>query len=806
MENSRLFLRKVLLALCSLSVLAACTVRTAGFDAWQMRDADGKSNTATIPCTVAGALLEQGVQPEKSMFDTPWTFTTSFRTQRGMYHILRFHSLGYSADIFLNGICIASADTTVGPFRIREYDVTPLLKRTNTLEVKVFKAPAQALNHGWVDWNPRPEDESMGITGPVELITTPDVEIRDVFVKPEVDPDNLHEASISIFTILVNRSDLPIQRELRFSLEDGSFGQPVSLAPQETRTILTTHAVANPRIWWSREMGSPELYHLDAVFGTQKKRVRFGLRSITSRIDEYGHRLYSLNGRDLLLKGAGWTDDRYMRDTHERISRQVEYVADMGLNCIRFENVWGKDDHVYDMCDSLGILALVGWSCQWEWPAYCGYPSVRRHGCINSPETEELAVNYFHDQVIRLRNHPAVIGWLTGSDMMPNPELEKKYLELYGELDYRPYQCSASGLVSTISGPSGAKMMGPYEYVCPDYWYLDTTHGGNYGFNTETSSGMNLPQLESLKRMLPEEDLWPVGESWNKVCTSAAEYFNSPNPALGAVRGSFGEPENLDSFVKRYHFLDYDATRSMFEAFRCGVPKTTGIVQWMLSSACPSVYWQLYDWYLVPTAAYYGTKKACAPLQLVYNYKEKAVYGVNDALPESTLTAVLRVYDTASRLVLEKRQPVKLRPRQPVKVFEGIEGPSFVDLRLVGEEGEEIASNFYCLPEGAAVYAWDKADWWGLPIDAYPSFAFLKNLPRPELSQEINRTENGWEVTLFNPSDRISFQIILKAYSRDGNLAPGVIWTDNFLSILPGETVTVRCFTDEDVSIRIEQW
>ena len=37
----------------------------------------------------------------------------------------------------------------------------------------------------------------------------------------------------------------------------------------------------------------------------------------------------------------------------------------MNLNTIRFENIWGKDDTVYELCDRMGILALVGWSCQW---------------------------------------------------------------------------------------------------------------------------------------------------------------------------------------------------------------------------------------------------------------------------------------------------------------------------------------------------------------------------------------------------------------------------------------------------------
>ena len=803
--------------LWSLLVLAVACTAGNDFSAWTLQSAaGGKPYSVSVPCTVAGALLEAGDSLDGALFDTCWVYTTQFRTVRGRHHILRFNSLNYSADVQVNGQCIASADTTLGTFVVREFDVTPLLQRNNVLEVRVYKAPGQALNHGWVDWNPKPEDASMGIIGPVELIRTADVQVQDVFVRPEVDPEDLSHAAFTVTTALINRSGKPVEGVLKGSYEEGSFELPVSLAAGASQVLHHREEVASPRIWWSREMGSPELYHLRMSFCrngrvSHARKVRFGLRSITSEIDSFGHRLYSLNGRPLLLKAAGWTDDRYLRDTHESMDRQLAFVADMGLNCIRFENIWGKDDYVYDLSDSLGILNLVGWSCQWEWPNHCGYPSVGRYGCINTPETQQLALRYFHDQVIRLRNHPAVIGWLTGSDMIPNPELEAGYLELYKQLDYRPYQCSASGLTSSLSGPSGAKMLGPYEYVGPDYWYRDTARGGNYGFNTETSIGMNVPQLESFRRMLPEDQLWPAGKQWRVICTRGAAVFNSPEPALNAVRGAFGEPRDLADFVQKYHALDYDATRSMFEAFRCAVPRTTGIVQWMLNSACPSLYWQLYDCYQVPTAAYYGTKKACAPVQLVYNYAEKSVYGVDDAVPAAAYTAVLRLYDTASKLMREERQAVTLAPREPQKLFENVAGPAFLDLQLLDAAGALVARNFYCLPEGETDYAWNKADWWGLPINAYASLAFVDRLPAVEVEMCCTPTGSGWEVQLHNPSEHISFQNILKAFTADGLLAPGVIWSDNFVSLLPGETLSLQCLlppglTSSDVTIGLDGW
>ncbi len=208
MKQSLLFASLLLLFGCSAGSAAGPLTQ------WTLsRDGDKQSFEVTVPCTVAGALNEAGYFGEnilegdryasldKSIFDTPWTFVTRFAAQKGMKHVLRFNSLGYSADIVLNGKTLASADTTVGPFCVREFDITPIARGRNTLKVTVHKAPKQSLNHGWVDWNPHPLDETMGILGDVTLISTPDVQVQDVFVHPLVDPEDLSKATLRVVTL-----------------------------------------------------------------------------------------------------------------------------------------------------------------------------------------------------------------------------------------------------------------------------------------------------------------------------------------------------------------------------------------------------------------------------------------------------------------------------------------------------------------------------------------------------------------------------------------------------------------------------
>ena len=791
-------------------------------DGWTLKSAAVPQQfTASVPSTVAGTLYEAGYfggnllearnyeKVDKAVFDDTWTYSTTFagKPGRGQHAELVFDGLDYYADIFLNGKQIASSDTTAGVFIRRAYDVTKLLKNRNKLEVKLRRAQDGDLNHGYVDWNPRPLDESMGIVRPVTLHTTGAVSVEDVYVIPDLDVETFASADLTVRVTLCNKEDKPVSATIELDLKDltkeeGFFDiVNVALGAGETKEFTLTPKEAqnlhldNPSVWWSWDLGEPNLYGLNVKVRaddvvSDAKDVTFGIRKIESRLTGDNYRQFTLNGKDILLKGAGWTDDIFMLDTPESIERQVRYVMDMNLNLIRFENIWGKDDTVYDLCDRLGVLALVGWSCQWEWENYCGLPEVSHFGCINGKEVEDLAVRYFQDQVVRLHNHPAVIAWLTGSDRIPNPGLEERYLKIFEKEDYRSYVCSAKNMKS-LAGWSGTKMEGPYEYVGADYWYKDTEAGGAFGWNTETGIGANLPQLESLKKMIPEESLWPLSDVWDYHCTASSSDMNSTKVLQEVVNGLYGGFDSLEDFVRKAHAVDYDGTRAMFEAFRVRVPKSTGIVQWMLNSAWPSLYWQLYDYYGIPTAGYYGTKKACEPVQLLFDYGTRKVYAVNESAAPRTFTATLKVYDAASKLIGQETKPVTVGYRDVVPVFDlkRFDGkPHFVALALTDGE-TPVADNFYVLPAKDNEYVWKDTNWYITPISRYADLSFaFKQAPA-----EVEMTVDGDKVTLTNKSGVIAYQNVLKAKDAAGNLVAPAYWSDNFFPLLPGETKTVTC-------------
>lgn len=826
-------MKKALNLIMAAGMLCACagpvSLENGGefvLDSWTLNQEGSLQHyNVEVPSTVAGVLFDQGLlgedlfeglnyyQADKSIFDEAWIYKTQFNMDvvEGQNYELVFNGLNYYADITLNDVCIATSDTTYGVFIKRQYDVTNLLKDVNNLEVKIRRAQWGDLNIGFVDWNPRPLDESMGITQTVKLCAAGPVSVQDVFVIPSLDVEKFAEADLEVRVTLKNNLAEAFSGNIVLDLQDnGTCSVPVELAAGEEKIVAITPEqaanlhVENPRVWWTYDLGTPELYALNVTVEadgvtSDRKDVTFGIRTIESRLTKDDYRQFTLNGKDIIIKGAGWTDDIFLRDTPEQLERQVKYVMDMNMNTIRFENIWGKDDTIYDLCDRYGVLALVGWSCQWEWENYCGLPEVEHVGCIIQPKEINLAARYFEDQVIRLHNHPAVFAWMTGSDCVPVYELEKRYLEIFAKYDYRPYISSAKNLKSELTGWSGSKMAGPYEYVGPDYWYLDTMNGGAFGFNTETGVGANLPQAESLKKFIPEDQLWPASEAWDKHCTTSGSAMNTVTVLTNTINGQYGEATGFNDYVRKAHAVDYDATRAMFEAFRVNTPLTTGIVQWMLNSAWPSLYWQLYDFYGVPVASYYGTKKACEPVQLIYNYKDSQIYLVNEGNMVADVTVSVKVYDDASNLLLEDVKTLATSYRNTVKAFDmkPFDGrPHFIALEIRDAEGKFIADNFYCIAAQRNEYDWDEYTWYDTPITSYSDLRFAFAQPEAEVTMETSYADGVYTVVLKNNSPVISYMNILKAKDAKGNLLVPAYWSDNFFPLLPGQEKTITCRTE----------
>jgi exo-1,4-beta-D-glucosaminidase len=665
-----------------------------------------------------------------------------------------------------------------------------------------------------VDWTPRPPDRNMGLFRGVSLRFYGPVSIEQPFVKSHINPDNLREAELTIESRIVNHSDKEMTAVVQAVIEEITLEQKVELQPLEEKILVWTPErfsalkLTDARLWWPHTMGNPELYRLQMECKVNSEVSdnifqKFGIREVSDYINENGSRMYTINGRDIQIRSGGWTDDLLLREKAENVKAQVLYTKLMNLNCIRLEGVWGASQTLYDLCDKHGILLMVGWSCQWEWDGYLG-KECDQFGGIKTPEDMKLVNHYLEDQVLWLRHHPSIFVWVMGSDMLPRPALEKMYLKNLEVNDpTRPVLMACSTCDSEVTGPTGVKMNGPYDYVSPNYWYLDTQHGGAWGFNTETGPGPQIPPLESLQKMFPEDKLWPVNEIWDYH--SGRNQFNTIENYHQALNERYGPSENIEEFVQKAQLANYEAIRAMFEAFAVNKAKAGGIVQWMLNAAWPKLYWQLYDYYLMPNGAFFGTQSALKSLNIIYNYGDQDIYVSNDHYePFDNLVARIRYLDGNSKVIFEKEVPFSIdsytsRKIIEMPVFDDLTPVYFADLRIRSAEGTELSNNFYWLSVKKDIPDFENSRWYVTPLKQFADFTGLSTMPKADIESDFVVEKQGnqtvCKVSLKNISEKLAFFIELKVKGRESNeLILPAFWSENYVSILPGEEkeLTVR--------------
>ncbi|MBI5010426.1 MAG: glycoside hydrolase family 2 [Bacteroidia bacterium] len=783
----------------------------------------------TVPSTVMAALIANGEyadvfmgdninRVDTSRFRVSWWYRTLFNVEDADKNTeLIFEGINYRANIWLNGSKVASADTLFGGFRIFKINISEFtVSGENILAVEVFHPKPDEPTIGFVDWAPMSPDRLMGLWRPVKVKTSGETALDNIFVYSKIDKKEFKSAELFVSAEAVNNTSGKIKSVVKGKIENITFQKKISLEPNERKQIIFTPSdfpqlkIENPRIWWTHDMGKPELYEVtlnieNSGIVSCSERTRFGIREVEDYFNAGGHRGYKLNGVEVLIKGGGWVDGMFLNDSEEKVKAQMEYAKHANMNTIRLEGFWGNSERFYELADELGLLLMAGWSCQWEWAGYLAKPEEETFMSIRTPEDIMLILNYTRDHINWLRNHPSIFVWVMGSDKLPRPELEEQYNKLFSELDpSRPQLMSCKSQNSSISGKTAVKMNGPYDYVSPNYWYIDKENGGAFGFNTETGPGPQVPSLEVVKTMIPENKLWPVNEMWSFHCGRGA--FKTLDRYITAFNKRYGKQTNAEDFTFKSQASNLEAMRAMFEAFAINRSNTTGIIQWMYNSAWPKLIWQFWDYNLLPNGSFYGARNGARNLNLAYNYGDNSVYAVNLKPGDiSNLRADIKIYNVSGKLIGEKQESVSLQANSSKMVYtlpQDIKYTKvyFLKLQLSDDANNIIADNFYWLSTKPDVPDFKNTTWFYTPMAEYADFTDLDKLPDVKLETEnsITNVNDQYEVTvkLNNPGENIAFLIELRIEGeKSGKSLVPIIWDDNYVSLVPGESKEIRaCF------------
>jgi exo-1,4-beta-D-glucosaminidase len=796
-------------------------------------------SAATVPSTVLGALVADGVYNDVmtgmnlrsvpgttypigtdylsipvtggSPFAPGWWFRTEFATPSAAAVTLHFEGISYRADLFLNGRSIATSSEVLGTFRRWDFDVTKYLVQggSNTLAVLVTAQEPNHLGLDFLDWNPAPADRLMGLIRDVYLVQHAGVEIRDPFVATHL---NGGAAALTVGADLHNGSPAPVQGTLRGTIDSTiAFQKDITLNPGDTTSVSFDPAtfpqlnVASPRLWWPAKLGAQALYTLDLQFVvggkvSHEQTIPFGIREVTSTLTPDGWRLFSINGKRILVRGGGYTPDMLYRQDPARQLAELQYVLDLNLNAVRLEGKFENENFFY-LADQLGILVMPGLMCCDYWQNSANWVAG------DFP----IASSSVLDQARRLRKHPSVLTFLYGSDVPPVAQAEQGYLSALQQASWpNPMQAGASeSPPMPISGPTGYKMRGPYDYVPPIYWYADTAHGGAFGFATEIGPGAAPPPVESLQAMVGAGHMWPIDSVWN-YHAGARSPFTDVNYFTNALTKRYGPAGGVDDYATKAQLMAYESHRAMFEAYaRNKYASATGVIQWMLNNAWPGMIWHLYDYYLRPGGSYFGAKKGNEYLHVQYSYDDQSIWVVNHYYQDHRgLKATATLFDIHSAQKFTQSAQIDALADTSVKT--GIVVPvsaqssavSFLDLELTDSAGKPVSSNFYWLtPTPDVMGPTDpSSDWYVTPIATYSDFRALAGQPQVTLTGSASTQQGGAQstttVTLHNASPNIAFFTRLQVVGTSGQEVLPVRWDDNYVSIPPGGSKTLAAQYD----------
>ncbi len=795
---------------------------------------------AVVPGTVLNSLVYNGVYPEPYFglnnkltsglipdisvvgrdFYTYW-----FRTEFDAVPVakderiwMQVDGVNYRAEFWMNGkmVCFVS-----GMFNQQFVDVTDYVSRngSNVLAVKVYPidepgGPRKGTSKSWgaagefrnggngeigknvsmlmtVGWDftflDGIRDRNTGIWRDIRFFRSGKVMLNHPFVKSDL--NDSYDSSAQTVSVEVRNPGFGTQKVKVTGeiLGEGiTFSKDVTVLRGLTETVEFTPSdfpqlvIDNPRLWWPVNKGKPEMY--TAVLKAEQNgkvqdsiTVRFGIREITSDTDTPDKsRRFRVNGKPIFIKGTNWIPENMLRNSDERTYAELRYSAQSGVNLIR---QWGggitESDRFYDLCDSLGIMV---WTEFWM------------TGDTKHPVDRGLYLQNVESTVKRIRNHPSLAYYVCSNESTEMSGIKDLIMDLDGT---RGYQMQ--------SECAGVHDGSPYKTVNPMRHYENTAsdRGSRVdGFNPEYGAPC-LPTVECLREMMPEEDLWPVNkEVWDY---SDGNGFHQMSTLYVDLVNMYGESDSIDEFAMKAQFVGAMNYKSIWEVwnynkFGYGDRWTSGFLYWYHNSAVRQVCGRMWDWSLEPTAALYAAANACEPLHPQFDYLKNTVSVVNDYYRSfKGYKVIAEVWDIDSRKVWSKSAVVDLPEDGVVNdVFvidfpEDISPVHFIRLSLLDENGSQVGSNFYWRSDD--VYEGKKT----LTGPTTSGFETISDLDRTRVSvAKMNvRTDeraNYIDLTLKNSRKAISFFTQIQWLDSEGKPVRPSYYTDNFFSMMPGET------------------
>ena len=344
----------------------------------------------------------------------------------------------------------------------------------------------------------------------------------------------------------------------------------------------------SPKLWWPNGLGEQQLYRLRS--GSSEWRVGF------RRIEFTPPGGLVVNDVAVPVRGWNWVplDALYGVPRPRKLAHLLNLAARANVNLLR---VWGggliETPEFYDLCDRLGLLV---------WQEF----SMSSSGSENEPAEDAdfvaLMAKEARANVPRLRHHASLCVWCGGNELARDGKPLDDSAPVLGALQDVVRELDP-GRVWVPTSPAGeGDVHGPWEHQGlrrhnPHYdagtWSLQSEFG---------AEGMT--NRRSLEALVDEQHRWPADRS-NPVYEHLGAWWN--NSAL--VQDAFGgRIADVDTMRRASQQLQYDGLRYAVEANRL---RGSGVIPWQFNEPFPNAWCtSVVDHHGDPKPAYYGVARA----------------------------------------------------------------------------------------------------------------------------------------------------------------------------------------------------
>lgn len=596
-----------------------------------------------------------------------WWYERSFDapSQRKNVYLV-FEGVDCLAEYYLNGIKIGESDNMLIP---HEFCIDGALSDgENTLTVHIRSAVLDACNKDYnlkllysdmitdarfirkpahsYGWDIMPRAVTAGLWRDVRLEARDDIYFTETFVDTE--ESRLYYTLNCDVRMLENAE---IELVGACGSDSSFYGRSRCKKPFGRMNF----DIINPKLWFPYGYGEPNVYdgkvriyvNGDLVHETD---ISFGIRDvILERRDaigsDDGQFRFLINGVEIMCRGSNWVplDAFHSRDA-ERYERALALVKDIGCNILR---CWGGgvyEDHAfYDFCDRNGIMVWQDFAM----------------ACVPYPESDEFKHKIEKEAtaiIRRLRSHPSIILWAGDNEVdacnqnryIPhNNSLTRSVLAKCVELNdfTRPYLPSSPYISEDAyrdgqrSQCGGSRLVEDHLWGPRDYFKSDFYKGNKAHFVSETGYH-GCPSLESIKRFITPERVWPYHNNPEWILHSSDQNGNDSRVMLmeKQVRQLFGEvPSDPEEYILASQISQAEAKKYFIERIRVGRPQKTGIIWWNLLDGWPQMSDAVVDYYFTKKLAYSYIKRSQAPFVIAADEIvswELPIYACNDTLIE----------------------------------------------------------------------------------------------------------------------------------------------------------------------------